>query len=61
VERDLVVELEGDDLADAVVGLELGQPAELGDAMREVDDEVALGPGSGLAKENRRPGLCGRR
>ena len=42
VQRDLVVEFEGDDLAQAVARLDFGQAAVEGDAVLQMDDEVAL-------------------
>jgi hypothetical protein len=42
VERDAVVELEGDDIAQAVACIQLRDTAKVGDAVLEVDDEVAL-------------------
>jgi hypothetical protein len=42
VQRHLVVEFQRDDLADARGGVELGEAAIDGDAVLEVDDEVAL-------------------
>jgi hypothetical protein len=42
VEGDVVVEFEGDDLAQAVTRIQLGDTAEERDPVLEVDDEVAL-------------------
>jgi len=42
VQRDLVVELEGDDLADAVVRLELGQAVELRDEAGRYCDKALM-------------------
>ena len=42
VQRDLVVEFQRDDLAQALGGVEFRQPAVERDAVLQVDDEVAL-------------------
>ena len=42
VQGDVVVELKGDDLANALRGVEFGEAAVEGDAVLEVDDEVAF-------------------